>query len=50
MDLAINTLELEPNGHHFADNNFKCIFLTENVCILIQILLKFVPYGPINLR
>ena len=27
---------------------FKCIFLNENVLILIKISLKFVPKGPIN--
>ena len=32
----------------FADNIFKCIFLNENVSILIKILLKFVHKGPIN--
>ena len=31
-----------------ADNIFKCIFLNENVSILIQISLKFVPKGPID--
>ena len=44
----INTLKLRKNGHHFADNVFKCIFLNENVWILLQISLKFVPNGPIN--
>ena len=32
----------------FADVIFKCIFLNENVWILIEISLKFVPKGPIN--
>ena len=36
------------NGHHFADDIFKCIFLNENVLISIKISLKFVPKGPIN--
>ena len=27
---------------------FQCIFLNENVWILIKISLKFVPEGPIN--
>ena len=27
----------------FADDIFKCIFLNENVCILIKISLTFVP-------
>ena len=36
------------NGHHFADDTFKCIFLNENVRISIKISLKFVPKGPID--
>ena len=44
----INTLKPRKNGHHFADDVFKCIFLNENVWILLQISLKFVPNGPIN--
>ena len=31
-----------------ADDIFKCIFMNENVRILIQISLKFVPKGPID--
>ena len=27
---AFNTLRLEQNGWHFADNSFKFIFLNEN--------------------
>ena len=30
---CLNTLRLRQNGHHFADNTFKCIFLNENVSI-----------------
>ena len=30
------------------DDIFKCIFLNEKVCIVIQISLKFVPRGPID--
>ena len=41
-------IEAETNGRHFADAIFKCIFFNENVWILIQISLKFVPKGPIN--
>ena len=43
-----NTLRPKQNGRHFADDIFKCIFLNENVRILIKISLKFVPKGPIN--
>ena len=44
----INTLRPRQNGRHFADDIFKCIFLNENVWILIRISLKLVPKGPIN--
>ena len=36
------------NSHHILDNIFKCIFLNENVWILIMISLKFVVKGPIT--
>ena len=45
---SINTLRLRQNGRHFPDNIFKWIFLNENVRILINISLKFVPRGPMN--
>ena len=32
----------------FADNIFRCNFVNEKFCILIEISLKFVPKGPIN--
>ena len=44
----VNTLGPRQNGRHFADDIFKCIFLNENVRILIKISLRFVPKGPIN--
>ena len=44
----INTLRPRQNGHHFADDSFKRIFVNENVKISIKISLKFVPKGPIN--
>ena len=31
LNTCINTWGLEQNGQHFADNFFKCIFLTENL-------------------
>ena len=46
--LSINTLRPRQNRRHFADDIFKCIFLNENVWILIKNSLKFVPKGPIN--
>ena len=44
----VKHIETEQNGRHFADDVFKCIFLNENVWILLKISLKFVPKGPIN--
>ena len=44
----VNTLRPRQNGRHFPDDIFKCIFLNENIWILIKISLKFVPKGPIN--
>ena len=45
---CINTLRPKQNGRRFPDDTFKHIFLNENVWILIEIPLKFVPKGPIN--
>ena len=45
--VGINTLKPRQNGNHFPDI-FKCIFLKENIYIMIKISLKFVPMGPIN--
>ena len=47
-DSAIETLRPRHNGRRFADDNFKRIFLNENVRIPIEILLTFVPKGPIG--
>ena len=44
----VNTLRPRQDGRHFADDMFKCIFLNENVWILIEISLKFVSKGSIN--
>ena len=44
----LNTLRPRQNGRHFPNNIFKCIFLNENIWILIEISLKFVTKGPIN--
>ena len=43
-----NTLRPRQNGRHSADDILKCIFLNENVWILIKISLKFVPRDPSN--
>ena len=44
----INTLRPKQNGHHFADDTFKRIFLNENIRISMKYSLKVVPNGPIN--
>ena len=44
----VNTLRPRQNGRCFADYVFKCIFLIENVWILLKISLKFVPNSPNN--
>ena len=43
-----NTLWPRLNGCHLPDDIFECIYLNENVRILIKISLKFVPEGPIS--
>ena len=48
LPVWFNTLRPRQNGRHFPDAIFQCIFLNENVWILIKISLKFVPKGPIN--
>ena len=45
---SISTLRQRQNGRHFSDDIFKCVFLNENVWIVIKIPLKFVPNGPIH--
>ena len=39
----LNTVRMRQNGHYFPDDIFKSIFLNENVRILINISVKFVP-------
>ena len=46
--LSLTHLPLDKMAAILADNIFKCIFLIENVRILIQISLKFVPKGSID--
>ena len=49
IDIDIyNTLRPRQNAHHFTDNNFKCIFLNENLSISLRISLEFVLMVPIN--
>ena len=44
----VNSSSPGQNGHQFADDIFKCIFMNKDVWILINIALKFVPEGQIN--
>ena len=46
--LGFNTLRPRQNGRQFPDDICKRIFLNQNVRILINISLEFVPKGPIN--
>ena len=40
--ILIKTVWMEQNGWHVADNIFKCMLLKENICVLLQISLKFI--------
>ena len=46
--VSLNSSPPGQNGRRFADDIFRCIFLNENICILIKYSLKFVPKGPID--
>ena len=48
MGHFFNTLRRRQNGRRFPDDLFKCIFLNENIRILIKISLKFIPKDIIN--
>ena len=48
VTVIFNALRPRQDGCHFPDDIFKCIFLNENVWILNEISLKFVPWSPIN--
>ena len=36
------------NGRNCTDGISRCIFVNEKICILIKILPKFVPKGPVD--
>ena len=48
VNTPINSYPPLQNGHHFADDIFKCILMKENLYISIWIQLKCVPKGPID--
>ena len=45
---VLTHLSLEKKWRHLADDNLGCIFLNENICILIKISPKLVPKRPID--
>ena len=45
--LRISTFPCGQNGHHIAEDIFRCIFMNFFL-ILIKISLEFVPKGPID--
>ena len=45
---CFNSLRLRQNVRHFPDDSFQWIFYNENLWILIEVALKFVPKCPIN--
>ena len=45
--ICLNTLMMRQNGRNFPDIS-RCVFLYENVWILIKISPRFAPKGPIN--
>ena len=46
--IVFNTLRPRQNGHYFADDHFKCIFLNVYTWISVNISLMFVPKDQIN--
>ena len=46
--MCLNSSLLGQNGRHYADDIFRCIFVNEIFCILVEITLKFVPKSPID--
>ena len=48
LRVVINWLPPGHDGRHFADDIFRCILWMKLFFLLIKILLKFVPKGPID--
>ena len=46
--LMVTHLPLDKMAAIFADGNFRCNFVNENIQISIKISPKFVPEGPID--
>ena len=45
---VFNISRPRQNVRHFSDDNFKCTFLNDNICISTEISLKSDTTGPIN--
>ena len=43
----VNSLHSGQDGRHLTDDSLECIFMYKNVCISIEISLKFIPDGPV---
>ena len=41
-------LPLDKMAANIPDDIFRCVFVNEKFCILIEISLKFDPFGPID--
>ena len=48
MLFTLNSSPPGQDGRGFADDVFRCTFVNEKICILIEISLKFVPRGLID--
>ena len=48
QQMRLNSYPPEKHGCHFAGDIFRCIFQNGKFCILMNILLKFVPKGQID--
>ena len=46
LHCVINSSPPGQNGRHFADDIFRCIFVSEKTYILIKTSLKFARKGP----
>ena len=50
IDRTLNSSPTGQNGRHFEDDIFNHIVLNENIIVLLQMALKLVPTGPIDIN
>ena len=48
QSFGLTDLPPGENGRHLVDDIFRCKFMNKKICILIKILLTFVPPVPID--